>query len=188
MKNKTNQQPAKSESPLLGRGTGEAISIIDKHLADGLLYIDPTRPLVIISAELHLAVMDNEAKAARWPWRWLIRHGWVQRDVRYRRLMKAVLLYLELPRGVAQSRHEERLIAMGMDRAEARREAAIKHPVHSGPLHFIVAAPATDVQPLTEATPLLLGTYYNDRIALVEAPSTPPEGELADIADDDGLV
>lgn len=167
MKNKNN--PAKSESPLLGRGTGEAISIIDKYLADGLLYLDSHAPLVIISAELHLAHIDDERKAARWPWRWLIRHGWVQRDARYRRLMRAVLLYLELPRGVAQSRHEERLIAMGMDRSEAHREAAIKHPVHSGPLHFIVAAPTTDVQPLTEATPLLLGTYHNDRIAFVSA-------------------
>lgn len=158
----TKPTPAKpGETPSSLLTLNSSLEIIDKYLADGLLFLDPHTPLVIISAELHLAHIDDERKAARWPWRWLIRHGWVQRDVRYRRLMKAVLLYLELPRGVAQSRHEERLIAMGMDRAEAHREAAIKHPVHSGPLHFIVS------DPIEPSKPMLLGTYDHDKIALV---------------------
>ena len=156
-----------------------SLETIDNLVAEGLLYLDPLKPAVVVSWQLHLAVMDNEYKASRWPWRWLIRHGWVERDKRYRRLMKAIKIYLELPRGTMQGQYEERLVTQGMNRAEAHREAVQKYPIHDGPLHFIISDPVDPSQPL------LLGTYDHDKIALVEAPSTPPEGELTDIADDD---
>ena len=131
--------------------------LVDKEL----LYIDPLKPAVVVSWQLHLAVMDNEYKASRPLWRWLIRHGWVERDKRYRRLMKAIKIYLELPRGTMQGQYEERLVTQGMDRAEAHREAVAKYPIHNGPLHFIVTDPVDPSQPL------LLGTYDHDKIALV---------------------
>lgn len=130
---------------------------IDNLILQGLLYIEPAKPVVIVSPKLHLAVMDNERKAARWPWRWLIRHGWVRRDVRYRRLMKAVSIYLNLMRGNLMGRQ----IAMGTDYNEAVR----RYGLHTSALHFIVADIAKD------SKPLLLGSYANDRIALVNAPS-----------------
>lgn len=138
-----------------------ALEAVDNLVAEGLLYLDATQPLVVISHQLHLAVMDNERRASRWPWRWLIRHGWVDRDKRYRRLMKAIKIYLELPRGTMQGQYEERLVTQGMDRAEAHREAVQKYPIHDGPLHFIVSDPADPSQPL------LMGTYHHDKIALV---------------------
>lgn len=161
-------------------GVSEATSsleIIDKYLADNLLYLDATQSLVVISPQLHMSVMDNEVKASRWPWRWLIRHGWVERDKRYRRLMKAIKIYLELPRGTMQGQYEERLVTQGMDRAEAHREATQKYPIHDGPLHFIVADPTNPSQPM------LLGTYDHDRIALVEASSTQPEEQYRSLTD-----
>lgn len=154
-----------------------ALDIINDYIDRDLLYIDATQPLVVISPQLHMAVMDNEAKASRWPWRWLIRHGWVERDKRYRRLMKAIKIYLELPRGTMQGQYEERLVTQGMDRAEAHRESVQKYPIHDGPLHFIVTDPEDPSQPL------LLGTYDHDRIALVEASSTPPKEQYSGIAD-----
>lgn len=153
------------------------LDTVDQFITSGDLYIDATQPLVVLSPQLHMAVMDNEAKASRWPWRWLIRHGWVERDKRYRRLMKAIKIYLELPLGTMQGQYEERLVTQGMDRAEAHREATKKHPIHDGPLHFIVADPTNPSQPM------LLGTYDHDRIALVEASSTPPEEEYRGLAD-----
>lgn len=153
------------------------LDTVDQFITSGDLYIDASQPLVVLSPQLHMAVMDNEAKASRWPWRWLIRHGWVERDKRYRRLMKAIKIYLELPRGTMQGQYEERLVTQGMDRAEAHREATKKYPIHDGPLHFIVADPTNPSQPM------LLGTYDHDRIALVEASSTPPEEEYRGLAD-----
>ena len=144
-----------------------SLETIDNLVAEGLLYIDPLKPAVVVSWQLHLAVMDNEYRASRWPWRWLIRHGWVERDKRYRRLMKAIKIYLELPRGTMQGQYEERLVTQGMDRAEAHREAVLKYPIHLGPLHFIVSDPEDPSQPL------LLGTYDHDKIALVEANEKP---------------
>ena len=138
-----------------------ALEDVDNLLTKELLYIDPLKPAVVVSWQLHLAVMDNERRASRWPWRWLIRHGWVERDKQYRRLMKAIKIYLELPRGTLQGQYEERLVTQGMDRAEAHREAVQKYPIHDGPLHFIVSDPEDPSQPL------LLGTYDHDKIALV---------------------
>ena len=151
----------------------EVNDLVDKEL----LYIDPLKPAVVVSWQLHLAVMDNEYHASRWHWRWLIRHGWIERDKRYRRLMKAIKIYLELPRGTMQGQYEERIVTQGMDRAEAHLEATKKYPIHDGPLHFIVTDPEDPSQPL------LLGTYDHDRIALVEASSTPPEEEHRGLAD-----
>lgn len=167
MKKKNN--PAMSASPLpSGEGGGRGfLSIINDYITQELLYIDPLKPAVVVSWQLHLAVMDNEYKASRPLWRWLIRHGWVERDKRYRRLMKAIKIYLELPRGTMQGQYEERLVTQGMDRAEAHREAAAKYPIHDGPLHFIVSDPVDPSQPL------LLGTYHDDRIALIEANEKP---------------
>lgn len=153
------------------------LDTVDQLITSGDLYIDATQPLVVLSPQLHMAVMDNEIKASRWPWRWLIRHGWVERDKRYRRLMKAIKIYLELSRGTMQGQYEEHLVTQGMDRAEAHREASQKCPIHDGPLHFIVADPTNPSQPM------LLGTYDHDRIALVEASSTPPEEQYRGIAD-----
>ena len=138
-----------------------ALEAIDHLITQELLYIDPLKPAVVVSWQLHLAVMDNEYKASRPLWRWLIRHGWVERDKQYRRLMKAIKIYLELPRGTMQGQYEERLVTQGMGRAEAHREAAQKYPIHDGPLHFIVTDPEDPSQPL------LLGTYDHDKIALV---------------------
>lgn len=141
--------------------------LVDKEL----LYIDPLKPAVVVSWQLHLSVMDNEYKASRWPWRWLILHGWVERDKRYRRLMKAIKIYLELPRGTMQGQYEERLVTQGMDRAEAHREAVAKYPIHDGPLHFIVSDPVDPSQPL------LLGTYNHDKIALAAVNDNDNEDE-----------
>lgn len=152
------------------------LDTVDQLITSGDLYLDATQPLVVISPQLHMAVMDNEAKSSRWPWRWLIRHGLVERDKRYRRLMKAIKIYLELPRGTMQGQYEERLVTQGMDRAEAHLEATKKYPIHDGPLHFIVADPTNPSQPM------LLGTYDHDRIALVEASLTHPKGDLTGIA------
>ena len=143
------------------------LDIINDYIDRELLYIDPLKPAVVVSWQLHLAVMDNEYKASRPLWRWLIRHGWVERDKRYRRLMKAIKIYLELPRGTMQGQYEERLVTQGMDRAEAHREATKKYPIHDGPLHFIVTDPEDPSQPL------LLGTYDHDKIALKEANEKP---------------
>ncbi len=153
----------------------EINELVDKEL----LYLDPVKPAVVVSWRLHLAVMDNEAKAARWPWRWLIRHGWVERDKRYRRLMKAIKIYLELPRGTMQGEYEQRLVTQGMDRAEAYREAVNKYPIHDGPLHFVVS------DPVDESRPLLLGTYQDDKIALASPPALPQREGAAGIAEDD---
>ena len=144
-----------------------ALEAVDDLINRDLLYLDPLKPAVVVSWQLHLAVMDNEYKASRPLWRWLIRHGWVERDKHYRRLMKAIKIYLELPRGTLQGQYEERLVTQGMDRAEAHREAVHKYPIHDGPLHFIVTDPVDPSQPL------LLGTYDHDKIALVEANEKP---------------
>lgn len=158
MKKKNNPAiPASSPSG----GVEGALQAIDHLLTQELLYIDPLKPAVVVSWQLHLAVMDNEYRASRCPWRWLIRHGLVERDKQYRRLMKAIKIYLELPRGTMQGQYEERLVTQGMDRAEAHREAVQKYPIHDGPLHFIVSDPEDPSQPL------LLGTYDHDKIALV---------------------
>lgn len=147
------------------------LDTVDQLITQELLYIDATQPLVVLSPKLHMAVMDNERRASRWPWRWLIRHGWVERDKRYRRLMKAIKIYLELPRGTMQGQYEERLVTQGMDRAEAHREATKKYPIHDGPLHFIVTDPEDPSQPL------LLGTYHHDKIALVAVNDNDNENE-----------
>ena len=144
-----------------------ALEAVDDLINRDLLYLDPLKPAVVVSWQLHLAVMDNEYKASRPLWRWLIRHGWVERDKQYRRLMKAIKIYLELPRGTLQGQYEERLVTQGMDRAEAHREAVHKYPIHEGPLHFIVTDPVDPSQPL------LLGTYDHDKIALVETNEKP---------------
>lgn len=136
------------------------LDTVDQLITSGDLYLDATQPLVVLSPKLHMAVMDNERRASRWPWRWLIRHGWVERDKRYRRLMKVIKIYLELPRGTMQGQYEERLVTQGMDRAEAHREATKKYPIHDGPLHFIVS------DPTEPSKPMLLGTYDHDKIAL----------------------
>ena len=144
------------------------LDIINDYIDRGLLALDPAKPLAVIDWRLHLAVMDDEYPASRPLWRWLIRHGWVERDRQYRRLMKAIKIYLELPRGTMQGQYEERLVTQGMDRAEAHREAVLKYSIHEGPLHFIVTDPEDPSQPL------LLGTYDHDKIALVETPSNSP--------------
>lgn len=156
---------------------GKVLQTVNDLVDKEMLYIDPLKPVVVVSWQLHLAVMDNEYRASRWPWRWLIRHGWIERDKQYRRLMKSIKIYLELPRGTMQGQYEERLVTQGMDRAEAHREAVQKYPIHDGPLHFIVTDPEDPSQPL------LLGTYDHDRIALVEASSTPPEEEYRGLVD-----
>ena len=148
-----------------------SLETIDQMVSEGLLYLDPLKPAVVVSWQLHLDVMDNEYKASRWPWRWLIRHGWVERDKQYRRLMKAIKIYLELPRGTMQGQYEERLVTQGMDRAEAHREAVAKYPIHDGPLHFIVSDPVDPSQPLQ------LGTYDHDKIALVAVNENDNENE-----------
>ena len=177
MKKKNN--PAMSASSPSG-GVEGALQTIDQMISEDLLYLDPIKPAVVVSWQLHLAVMDDEYKASRWPWRWLIRHGWVERDKRYRRLMKAIKIYLELPRGTMQGQYEVRLVTQGMDRAEAHREAVHKYPIHEGPLHFIVSDPEDPSQPL------LLGTYDQDRIALKEASPNPlPKRGLTDIAEEE---
>ena len=154
-------------------GISDILTSIDHLITEELLYIDPLKPAVVVSWQLHLDVMDNEYKASRWPWRWLIRHGWVERDKQYRRLMKAIKIYLELPRGTMHGQYEERLVTQGMDRAEAHREAVAKYPIHDGPLHFVVTDPVDPSQPL------LLGTYDHDKIARKEASPNPPPEEGA---------
>ena len=144
-----------------------SLEVIDNYVADNLLAIDPEKPVAVISWRLHLMYSD---KLARWPWRWLCQKGFVERDVRYRRLMKMVSLYVNLLRGKLQSDYEARLIIAGTDRAEAHRQAREKYGTHNGPLHFIVTG--------TDNEPLLLGTYDNDRIGFVEAPSDKSLGHL----------
>ena len=55
-----------------------SLETIDNLVAEGLLYLDPLKPAVVVSWQLHLDVMDNEYKASRPLWRWLIRNGWVR--------------------------------------------------------------------------------------------------------------
>ena len=156
-----------------------ALEAIDHLISEGLLYLDPLKPAVVVSWQLHLDVMDNEYKASRPLWRWLIRHGWVERDKQYRRLMKAIKIYLELPRGTMQGQYEERLVTQGMQRCEAHREAVAKYPIHDGPLHFIVTDPVDPSQPL------LLGTYDHDKIALVAVNENDNEDENDNFSRDD---
>ena len=164
------------------------LDIIQDYVTEGLLALDPDKPLSVIDWRLHLMYADDEAKLARWPWRWLIRMGLIERDVRYRRLLKMVVLYIELMRGRLQSDYEARLILAGTPRDEAHAKALERYGIHTGPLHFIVTGP--------DAKPLLLGTYDHDKIALVAVndnddvddetgtPSNSPSmGSTADIAE-----
>ena len=137
------------------------LETIDNYVAEGLLALDPDKPLSVIDWRLHLMYADDEAKLARWPWRWLIRMGLIERDVRYRRLLKTIVLYIELMRGRLQSDYEARLILAGTPRAEAHAKALERYGIHTGPLHFIVTGP--------DAKPLLLGTYDGVRIGFAEA-------------------
>ena len=137
------------------------LDIIEDYVNEGLLALEPAQPVAIISWRLHLMYMDDEAKLARWPWRWLHSIGLIERDVRYRRLMKMVSIYVNLLRGKLQSDYEARLIIAGTDRAEAHRQAREKYGPHTGPLHFIVTG--------TDNEPLLLGTYGDDKVAFVSA-------------------
>ena len=137
------------------------LEILDDYIAENLLALDPSKPIAVISWRLHLMYMDDEAKLARWPWRWLHSIGLIERDVRYRLLMKMVSIYTDLLRGKLQSDYEARLIIAGTDRDEAHRQATEKYGTHNGPLHFIVTG--------TDNEPLLLGTYDNDQIGFVEA-------------------
>ena len=156
------------------------LDIINDYVTEGLLALDPDKPLAVIDWRLHLMYADDEAKLTRWPWRWLIRMGLIERDVRYRRLMKMVVLCIELMRGTLQSDYEARLILAGTPRDEAHAKALERYGVHTGPLHFIVTDPVDPSQPL------LLGTYDGDRVGFAEASPNPlPKRGLTDIADDD---
>ena len=137
------------------------LDIINDYIDRGLLALDPAKPLAVIDWRLHLMYADDETKLARWPWRWLHDIGLIERDVRYRRLLKAIVLYIELMRGRLQSDYEARLILAGNPRDEAHVIASTRYAVHTGPLHFIVTGP--------DAKPLLLGTYDGDRIGFAES-------------------
>lgn len=138
------------------------LETIEDYIKEGHLAIDAAKPLVVISWQLHLMYMDDEAKLARWPWRWLHSIGLVERDVRYRRLMKMVSIYSNLMRGSLQAEYESRLALFeGIKGAEAQARASALYGVYDGPLHFIVSD--------TEGKPLLFGTYDHDRIAFAAA-------------------
>ena len=154
------------------------LDIINDYVTEDLLALDPDKTLAVIDWRLHLMYADDEAKLARWPWRWLIRMGLIERDVRYRRLLKAIACYIELMRGTLQSDYEARLVLTGTPRHEAHAKALERYGIHTGPLHFIVTGP--------DAKPLLLGTYDGDRVGFAEASPNPlPKRGLTDIADDD---
>lgn len=77
----------------------DAIPTIEKLIRKDLLYVDAQHPLVVLSAQLHLAYMDDEAKLSRWPYRKLLQWGLIERDRRYRALMEHLLAYVNYRRG-----------------------------------------------------------------------------------------
>lgn len=123
----------------------KSIPTIDKLIADDLLYIDPRRPYITLSLQLHLAYADDEVRLATFPHSMLLRMGLVERDARYRALMDHLLAYINFHR--------------------ARLGLALYPPQQR--LDFLVMN-------LDKTQPLLVGCYQDGRLdyrAITDAPS-----------------
>lgn len=75
------------------------IQTIYKLIDSDLLYIDIKKPYVALSLRLHMAFMDDEYKLNTFKYRLLAKMGLVERDVRYKSLMRNILAYINYNRG-----------------------------------------------------------------------------------------
>lgn len=94
---------------------------IIKLVSNDMLYVDITKPYVVISLNLHLAYIDDEVKLATFPYSILIRLGLIERDRRYCALMNSIVAYINLNRarlGLSPFSATQRLdfLVMNMDK------------------------------------------------------------------------
>lgn len=75
------------------------IQTIYNLIDSDLLYIDIKKPYVALSLRLHMAFMDDEYKLNTFKYRLLAKIGLVERDARYKSLMRNILAYINYNRG-----------------------------------------------------------------------------------------